>query len=88
MYTDVDGNFPNHHPDPARKFSRLDQKVRETKADLGLAFDGDGDRVGVVTNDGKIVFPDKILMIFSKDILATKKEQSFLMLNVLTHFQN
>jgi len=75
LYTDVDGNFPNHHPDPGRPENLTDliKKVKETKADLGLAFDGDGDRVGVVTNDGKIVFPDKILMILSKDILATKK---------------
>ena len=75
LYTDVDGNFPNHHPDPGKPENLTDliKKVKETKADLGLAFDGDGDRVGVVTNDGKIVFPDKILMILSKDILATKK---------------
>ena len=75
LYTDVDGNFPNHHPDPGKPENLTDliKKVKETKADLGLAFDGDGDRVGVVTNDGEIVFPDKILMILSKDILATKK---------------
>tara|TARA_Y100000766_G_C18867533_1_gene586552 strand:+ start:254 stop:1618 length:1365 start_codon:yes stop_codon:yes gene_type:complete len=75
LYTDVDGNFPNHHPDPGKPENLTDliKKVKETKADLGLAFDGDGDRVGVVTNNGEIVFPDKILMILSKDILATKK---------------
>ena len=75
LFSEVDGNFPNHHPDPG-KIENLDDlisKVEETKADLGLAFDGDGDRVGLVTNLGKIVFPDKIMMLLSKDILAIKK---------------
>jgi phosphomannomutase/phosphoglucomutase len=75
LFSEVDGNFPNHHPDPGKieNLSDLISKVEETKADLGLAFDGDGDRVGLVTNLGKIVFPDKIMMLLSKDILATKK---------------
>ena len=75
LYSEIDGNFPNHHPDPSNENNlvKLKQEVKRQNADFGFAFDGDGDRVGVVTNDGKIVFPDKILMILSKDILATKK---------------
>ena len=75
LFSEVDGNFPNHHPDPGKieNLNDLISKVEETRADLGLAFDGDGDRVGLVTNQGKIVFPDKIMMLLSKDILATKK---------------
>ena len=75
LYTEVDGNFPNHHPDPGKveNLKELVSKVEETNADLGLAFDGDGDRVGLVTNKGEIVYPDKILMMFAKDILSSQK---------------
>ena len=75
LYTEVDGNFPNHHPDPGKveNLKELVSKVEETSADLGLAFDGDGDRVGLVTNKGEIVYPDKILMMFAKDILSSQK---------------
>ena len=75
LYDEIDGNFPNHHPDPSKPENLIDliNKVKESNADLGLAFDGDGDRVGVITNNGEIVFSDKILMILSKDILSIKK---------------
>jgi phosphomannomutase/phosphoglucomutase len=75
LYTEVDGNFPNHHPDPGKveNLKELVSKVKETNADLGLAFDGDGDRVGLVTDKGEIVYPDKILMMFAKDILSSQK---------------
>ena len=75
LYAEVDGNFPNHHPDPGKPKNLIDliEKVKETNADIGLAFDGDGDRVGLVTNYGEIVFPDKILMMLSKDILSSNK---------------
>ena len=75
LYAEVDGNFPNHHPDPGKPKNLIDliKKVKETNADIGLAFDGDGDRVGLVTNYGEIVFPDKILMMLSKDILSSNK---------------
>ena len=75
LYDEIDGNFPNHHPDPSKPENLIDliNKVIESNADLGLAFDGDGDRVGVITNNGEIVFADKILMILSKDILSIKK---------------
>ena len=75
LYDEIDGNFPNHHPDPSKPENLIDliNKVKESNADLGLAFDGDGDRVGVIANNGEIVFADKILMILSKDILSIKK---------------
>ena len=75
LFSEVDGNFPNHHPDPGNieNLNDLILKVKETNADLGLAFDGDGDRVGLVTDQGEIVFPDKIMMILSEDILSSNK---------------
>ena len=75
LFSEVDGNFPNHHPDPGNieNLNDLILKVKETNADLGLAFDGDGDRIGLVTDQGEIVFPDKIMMILSEDILSSNK---------------
>ena len=75
LYSEVDGNFPNHHPDPGKTENLKDliQEIKKSNADLGLAFDGDGDRVGLVTNEGEIIFPDKILMMFSQDILSSQK---------------
>ncbi|PAU55064.1 phosphomannomutase [Pseudomonas indica] len=72
LFCDVDGNFPNHHPDPGKpeNLEDLIAKVKETGADLGLAFDGDGDRVGVVTNAGTIIYPDRLLMLFAKDVVS------------------
>jgi phosphomannomutase/phosphoglucomutase len=72
LFCDVDGNFPNHHPDPGKpeNLEDLIAKVKETGADLGLAFDGDGDRVGVVTNKGTIIYPDRLLMLFAKDVVS------------------
>ena len=75
LFTKVDGSFPNHHPDPG-KIENLEDLIKEVKlqkADLGLAFDGDGDRVGLVTDLGEVVFPDKIMMLLSKDILNSQK---------------
>jgi len=73
LFTDIDGTFPNHHPDPAHPENLQDliRVLRDTDAELGLAFDGDGDRLGVVTKDGQIVFPDRQIMLFAQDILAT-----------------
>jgi phosphomannomutase/phosphoglucomutase len=70
MYCEVDGNFPNHHPDPGKPANLVDMiaKVKETGADLGLAFDGDGDRVGVVTQTGQMIYPDKLMMLFAEDV--------------------
>ncbi|MGE8360602.1 phosphomannomutase/phosphoglucomutase [Pseudomonas sp.] len=72
LYCEVDGNFPNHHPDPGKPENLVDliARVKSEKADLGLAFDGDGDRVGVVTNTGTIVYPDRLLMLFAKDVVS------------------
>lgn len=68
---EVDGNFPHHHPDPGNpdNLRMLISAVREHKADLGLAFDGDGDRLGVVDCDGKIIWPDRLLMLLARDVL-------------------
>jgi phosphomannomutase len=72
LYSKVDGDFPNHHPDPSKPENLADliRTVQSTDAEIGLAFDGDGDRLGVVTKDGKIIYPDRQLMLFAKDILA------------------
>jgi len=72
LYCEVDGNFPNHHPDPSKPENLADviKALRETDAELGIAFDGDGDRLGVVTKDGEIIFPDRQLMLFAADVLA------------------
>ncbi|KRF00519.1 phosphoglucomutase [Frateuria sp. Soil773] len=72
LYCEVDGHFPNHHPDPSdpHNLEDLILAVRQTGADLGVAFDGDGDRLGVVTREGEIVFPDRTLMLFARDVLS------------------
>ncbi len=72
LFCDVDGNFPNHHPDPAdpNNLQDLIQAVAEHDCDLGLAFDGDGDRLGVVTRSGQIIWPDRQLMLYAKDVLS------------------
>ena len=71
LFSEVDGEFPNHHPDPSQPENLADliRTVQATGAELGLAFDGDGDRLGVVTNDGQIIYPDRQLMLFATDIL-------------------
>ena len=71
LYCDIDGTFPNHHPDPSEPDNLLDlaSTVKRFDADLGLAFDGDGDRLGVVTDDGHVIFPDRLLMLFAADVL-------------------
>jgi len=72
LYCDVDGTFPNHHPDPSdlHNLQDLILSVKQINADIGLAFDGDGDRLGVVTRTGEVIFPDRLLMLFATDILA------------------
>jgi phosphomannomutase len=71
LYSEVDGNFPNHHPDPSKpeNLAELIRTVQTTDAELGLAFDGDGDRLGVVTKEGNIIYPDRQIMLFAADIL-------------------
>ena len=74
LFCKIDGNFPNHHPDPGcpENLVDLQRAVIEHKADLGLAFDGDADRLGVVSGKGEIVWPDKQMIIFAQDVLATQ----------------
>ena len=74
LFTNVDGHFPNHHPDPSKLENLEDLKkvLREGDAEIGIAYDGDGDRLGVVTKDGEVIFPDRQAMLFAGDILAHK----------------
>ncbi|MEO8767236.1 MAG: phosphomannomutase/phosphoglucomutase [Nitrosospira sp.] len=72
LFCEVDGEFPNHHPDPSvpENLRDLIHTLKTTDAEIGLAFDGDGDRMGVVTKDGSIIFPDRQLMLFAADVLS------------------
>jgi len=71
LYCDIDGTFPNHHPDPSEPHNLVDlmRMVQRLEADVGIAFDGDGDRLGVVTREGENIFPDRLLMLFASDVL-------------------
>ena len=75
LYSKVDGDFPNHHPDPSKPENLADliKVVHATGAELGIAFDGDGDRLGLVTKDGHIIFPDRQLMLLARDVLSRNK---------------
>jgi phosphomannomutase len=72
LFSEVDGNFPNHHPDPSKPENLRDliQALQDSDAELGLAFDGDGDRLGIVTKDGTNIFPDRQMMLFAQDVLS------------------
>lgn len=72
LFCDIDGHFPNHHPDPAHPENLQDviRALKETNAEIGFAFDGDGDRLGVVTKDGQIIYPDRQLMLFAEEVLS------------------
>ena len=72
LFCEVDGHFPNHHPDPAKPANLQDliRAVQAGAAEVGLAFDGDGDRLGVVTRSGSIIYPDRQLMLFAQDVLG------------------
>ena len=72
LFSDVDGTFPNHHPDPsvADNLAPLIKAVHREEADLGVAFDGDGDRLGVVTDTGQVIWPDRQMILFAQDILS------------------
>ena len=72
LFCEVDGNFPNHHPDPAKPENLQDliRALQNSDAEIGLAFDGDGDRLGVVTKDGQIIYPDRQLMLYAQDVLS------------------
>lgn len=72
LFCEIDGTFPNHHPDPGKPENLQDviNAVAEHNADIGIAFDGDGDRLGVVTNQGNIIYPDRLMMLFAKDVAS------------------
>jgi len=72
LFSEVDGNFPNHHPDPSKPENLRDliAKLQETGAELGLAFDGDGDRLGIITRGGNNIYPDRQMMLFAQDVLS------------------
>ena len=72
LFSDVDGNFPNHHPDPSKPENLVDliNALKTGDAELGLAFDGDGDRLGIVTKDGTNIYPDRQMMLFARDVLS------------------
>ncbi|OIN93707.1 MAG: phosphomannomutase/phosphoglucomutase [Comamonadaceae bacterium CG1_02_60_18] len=71
LFSEVDGNFPNHHPDPSKPENLRDvvAALKNSDAELGLAFDGDGDRLGIVTKDGQTIYPDRQMMLFAADVL-------------------
>jgi len=72
LFSEVDGNFPNHHPDPSKLENLRDliAKLKESDAELGLAFDGDGDRLGIITKNGENIYPDRQMMLFARDVLS------------------
>lgn len=80
LFCEIDGRFPNHHPDPsqAENMQDLIGTVKEKKADIGLAFDGDGDRLGVVTSDGEIITADRLMMLFAKSVLAVNPKANII----------
>src|SRR6202008_1004328 len=75
LFCEVDGNFPNHHPDPAHPENLQDLigALQNGPSEIGFAFDGDGDRLGVVTKDGQIIYPDRQLMLFAEEVLSRNK---------------
>ncbi len=72
LFTEVDGSFPNHHPDPTEEKNLADLKrlVADKKLDFGIAFDGDGDRIGAIDGEGRVIWGDQLLMIYAEDLLA------------------
>ena len=90
LFSEVDGNFPNHHPDPGKieNLKDLILEVQKQSADVGLAFDGDGDRLGLVTNKGEVIFPDKLMMLFSQDILSREKGKIVFDVKCSNHLEN
>jgi phosphomannomutase/phosphoglucomutase len=80
MFFEMDGHFPNHHPDPTvpQNLEALIAKVRETGADLGIAFDGDTDRIGAVDNEGTVIYGDQLMILYAREILARKPGATFI----------
>ena len=84
LYCELDGNFPNHHPDPSRPENLKDliDLVLSANLDIGLAFDGDADRLGVVSSTGKIIYPDMQMIIFAESILNRQNPKSKIVFDV------
>jgi phosphomannomutase/phosphoglucomutase len=80
LFSEMDGNFPNHHPDPTvmSNLSHLQAALRDHKADLGIAFDGDSDRIGAVDEHGRVIYGDMLLLIFGREILTRKPKATFI----------
>lgn len=80
MYEKIDGNFPNHHPDPTVEENLVDlkEKIAKEKCDIGIAFDGDGDRIGVVDDEGEVLWGDQLLVFYAREILAKQKGQTII----------
>ncbi len=80
MFFDMDGRFPNHHPDPTviENLDPLIAKVKETGSDLGVAFDGDSDRIGAVDENGNVIFGDMLMLIYGREILSRKPGATFI----------
>src|SRR5690606_33379752 len=74
LFPEIDGTFPNHHPDPtvAANLADLQRAVRESGADYGVAFDGDGDRIGAVDGRGRILWADQLMVLFARDLLRAR----------------
>ena len=72
LFSEVDGNFPNHHPDPSKPENLQDliAALKKGDAEIGLAFDGDGDRLGIITREGNNIYPDRQMMLFARDVLS------------------
>ena len=75
LFADIDGNFPNHHPDPTvpKNLEALKKVVLEEACDIGIAFDGDGDRIGVMDNKGEIIWGDQLMVFYAREILKNQK---------------
>ncbi|MES2493748.1 MAG: phosphomannomutase/phosphoglucomutase [Pseudomonadota bacterium] len=80
LFTEVDGNFPNHHPDPTEEKNLADLKalVADKKLDFGVAFDGDGDRIGAIDGEGRVIWGDQLLMIYAEDLLRLKPQSTII----------
>jgi len=80
LFCEVDGHFPNHHPDPTQleNIQDLIQAVEQHKADLGLAFDGDGDRLGIVTEQGELIWPDRQMILFAEDVISRNPKSTII----------
>lgn len=84
LYCEINGAFPNHHPDPSKpeNLEELIMAVKHYEADLGLAFDGDGDRLGIVDSKGKIIWPDRQMMLYAQNVLSTTRPGSEIIFDV------